>query len=125
MKPKTEFELIDRALASEDELIPSTGFLSAVMDRVREEAAAPPPIPFPWKLAVPGLVLLAGVAGWGIYEAVRFIGSGPHGSALSQLTIPAAVLQDLQQAGWVAAALVISLLSWVYPRRMVRRSGLL
>jgi hypothetical protein len=27
------------------------------MDAVRREAAAPPPIPFPWKRALPGLVV--------------------------------------------------------------------
>ena len=31
------------------------------MDAVRREAAAPPPIPFPWKRALPGLVV-AGLA---------------------------------------------------------------
>jgi len=35
------------------------GFLASVMDRVREEAAAPPPIPFPWKRALPGMALVA------------------------------------------------------------------
>jgi hypothetical protein len=125
MKSQTEFGPIDRILASDDELVPSSGFLSAVMDRVREEAAAPPPIPFPWKLAVPGMVLVACVAGWGVYEAVHFMGPGFHGSALSQLQVPIAMAHDLKQAGWVAAALAVSVLSWMVPRRLVRRSGLL
>ena len=38
---------IDRILAAEEELIPSSGFASSVMERVQEEAALPPPIPFP------------------------------------------------------------------------------
>ena len=50
---------IDRILSREDEILPSSGFAAAVMDAVRREAAAPPPIPFPWKRAVPGL--LAGI----------------------------------------------------------------
>lgn len=125
MKPKAESGPIDRILASDDELVPSSGFLAAVMDRVREEAAAPPPIPFPWKLAIPGIVLLVGVAGWGVYEAAHFLSPGPHGSALSQLQVPIAMAHDLKQAGWVAAALIVSALSWAVPRRMVRRSGLL
>jgi len=52
-----ELNSIDRILASEEPLIPSLGFLDSVMERVREEAAAPPPIPFPWKRALPAFFL--------------------------------------------------------------------
>ncbi len=52
---------IDRILSREDEILPSSGFAVSVMDAVRHEAAAPPPIPFPWKRALPGLVM-AGLA---------------------------------------------------------------
>ena len=48
---------MDRILSGEDEILPSSGFTVSVMDAVRREAAAPPPIPFPWKRALPGLVL--------------------------------------------------------------------
>ncbi len=48
---------INRILSREDEILPSSGFAVSVMDTVRREAAAPPPIPFPWKRAVPGLVV--------------------------------------------------------------------
>lgn len=48
---------IDRILSREDEILPSSGFAVSVMDAVRREAAAPPPIPFPWKRALPGLVV--------------------------------------------------------------------
>ena len=46
---------IERILATEEELIPSSGFLASVMERVHEEARTPAPIPFPWKRAVPGI----------------------------------------------------------------------
>lgn len=52
---------INRILSREDEILPSSGFAVSVMDAVRREAAAPPPIPFPWKRALPGLVA-AGIA---------------------------------------------------------------
>jgi hypothetical protein len=48
---------INRILSDEDEILPSSGFAVSVMDAVRREAAAPPPIPFPWKRALPGLVV--------------------------------------------------------------------
>ena len=48
---------INSILSREDEILPSSGFAVSVMDGVRREAAAPPPIPFPWKRALPGLVV--------------------------------------------------------------------
>jgi hypothetical protein len=48
---------MNRILSREDEILPSSGFAASVMDAVRREAAAPPPIPFPWKRAMPGLVV--------------------------------------------------------------------
>src|SRR5271169_5985929 len=56
-----EEDEMNRILSSEDEILPSSGFAVSVMDAVRREAAAPPPIPFPWKRALPGLVV-AGLA---------------------------------------------------------------
>lgn len=116
---------IDRILAAEEPLIPSSGFLASVMEGVREEAAAPPPIPFPWKRAVPGFVLTAGVFGWGAFEVVRY-GLATAGSvSLAPPHISAAGQQSLEQAGWVAFALAASLLSWLLSRRLVGRSELL
>src|SRR5271169_6092282 len=56
-----EEDEMNRILSSEDEILPSSGFAVSVMDAVRRESAAPPPIPFPWKRALPGLVV-AGLA---------------------------------------------------------------
>jgi hypothetical protein len=59
MKRLTEHDEaeINSILSREDEILPSSGFTVSVMDAVRREAAAPPPIPFPWKRALPGLVV--------------------------------------------------------------------
>ena len=114
---------IDRILAGEEELIPSSGFLASVMERVQEEAAAPLPIPFPWRRAIPGIVLTAGVFGWSAVELIR---QGlPDMSTLPPLTLPAALVAPAEQAGWVAMALGVSLLSWLLARRLAGRGGLL
>jgi hypothetical protein len=47
---------IDRMLELLPGILPSAGFTSSVMNAIRLEAAAPPPIMFPWKRALPGLV---------------------------------------------------------------------
>ena len=110
---------IDEILATEEELVPSSGFVSAVMERVREEAAAPPPIPFPWKRAVPGMIVAAGVLGWGAVEAVRYIGPALGEMRLAQprVAVAASMARPLEQAGWVVAALAVSLVSWMLARR--------
>ena len=45
---------LDRLL-SDDDIVPSSGFVARVMDAVHAEAAAPPAIPFPWVRALPGI----------------------------------------------------------------------
>ena len=53
---------LDRILLQQDALLPSSGFAASVMDAIQQQAAVPPPIPFPWKRALPGIaVLLVGV----------------------------------------------------------------
>lgn len=40
---------LDRILASEEPLVPSSRFAERVMEAVHDAAAAPPPLPFPWR----------------------------------------------------------------------------
>jgi hypothetical protein len=118
---------LDQILAAEEELAPSSGFVASVMERVREEAAAPEPIPFPWKRVVPGVVLaLGGVVWLGVEGARQGLARLPELDAASALRlVPLQMSGTLEDAGWVAAALGVSLLSWLLARRMIGRSGLL
>jgi hypothetical protein len=116
---------IDRILATDEELLPSSGFLASVMERVQEEAAAPAPIPFPWKLAVPGMVLAVGVLGWGAIELVRMVLPAVREISLSAPNLPGTFNRPLEDVGWVAMALAVSLLSSLLSRRLAGRSGLL
>jgi hypothetical protein len=116
---------IDRILATEEALIPSSGFLASVMERVQEEAAAPPPIPFPWRRAIPGMVVVTGVLGWGAFEFVRQAIPVLREHALAAPLLPAAVQRPLEQAAWVVVALAASLLSWLLPTRLAGSSNLL
>jgi hypothetical protein len=117
-------------LATEEELIPSSGFAASVMERVQEEAAAPQPIPFPWKLAVPAILLASGVFAWSTIELLR-LGVAEQGLpalrtfTLSPVHLNASTVQSLEEAGWIALALVASLLSCLLPRRLAGRGGLL
>lgn len=121
---------IGRILATEDEILPSSGFLASVMERVQQEAAAPPPIPFPWKRVVPGMLLAGGVFCWGVAELMRAAAaklSLPVLTAAPLLPahIPAALVVPVEVAGWVVLALGVSLLSWLLARRLAGAGGLL
>ena len=116
---------IDRILAGEEELIPASGFAASVMERIEEEARVPAPIAFPWRRAVPGMVLAVGVFGWGGYEI-----AGQARAAASLLVFtaphwPANLTQSFGAAGWVLIALGISLASWMVSRRISGQTGLL
>ena len=126
-KDQVEMEptAIDRILATEEDLVPSSGFLASVMERVRDEAAAPALIPFPWKRAIPGMLLAVGVLGWGGVELVRAALPAMHGISLSVPHISVALTRSLEDAGWVALALGISLVCSLLSRRLAGRSGLL
>jgi hypothetical protein len=106
---------LDRILSDEAGLVPSSGFASAVMDAVRREASAPPPIPFPWKRALPG------IAGWVLALAFliaavlqRSTASASTPSILASLGSSLATAFRAAQtvgAGWIAAALLLSYVS--------------
>jgi hypothetical protein len=78
---------MNRILSREEEILPSSGFAVSVMDAVRREAAAPPPIPFPWKRALPGLV----VGGFGLVLAlvtvIAAIALGIRASTTAQFSV--------------------------------------
>jgi hypothetical protein len=123
-RDQTNQDQLDTILAREDEIIPSSGFLARVMDKVQEEAVAPPPIPFPWKRAIPGFILAAGVFGWAAVETVRHAATDAGAFALPNIHLAASITEPMRQAGWVVGALAVSAASWILSRRLAGRSGL-
>jgi hypothetical protein len=82
-----EEDEMNRILSREDEILPSSGFAVSVMDAVRREAAAPPPIPFPWKRALPGLVAGGLALALVLVAGVVFIGQVVRASTAPQLSL--------------------------------------
>ena len=105
-------------LASEESIVPSSGFLAAVMERVEEESRAPAPIPFPWRRAMLAIPLIAGVFGWGVYEFTHYPISLLHSGPVPHLHLLATPAAPLDQAAWIALALTASMLSWKLVRRL-------
>ena len=124
-KSQADSTAIESILATEEELVPSSGFLASVMERVHEEAAAHSR-PFRFRGSAPCPALCSQLAS----------SDGPHSSSV-RLGVPAArsitftapqisavIERPLEQAGWVAMALAVSLVSWLLSRRIAGQSGL-
>jgi hypothetical protein len=106
---------MDRILSKQDEIVPSSGFTALVMEAVRREAEAPAPIPFPWKRALPGLLLVgAAIVLVGIVGVAAVVQLS-HGSAVAQVpTIPPLSLSASSKGGpaiWTALALLMAFIS--------------
>jgi hypothetical protein len=118
---------LDRILSqslAEEELVPSSGFVASVMDAVRREATEPPPIPFPWKRALAGMVAAGLTLVWLLVEIVRHLrqdAATPHPST-GFLSACQAMLQTVMSAnaGWLAlaGAFVVSAASLILSMRL-------
>ena len=104
-------EDLDRILSGEGEIVPSAGFTALVMEKVRLEETAPPPIPFPWKRALPGLVVVGlalGAVLVGLAEVVWRAWATPP-AATEELVVQPLPVALYAVLGSVALALLISL----------------
>jgi len=118
---------LDRILSNHDEIQPSSGFVAAVMEAVEREAAAPAPIPFPWRRALPlfclgaiALVSLIVIAGTAVIRAgnvmTRFTAVAPETGLFAAGGIGSAL-------AWTGLALVVAFISVMASMRMVGSRG--
>jgi hypothetical protein len=116
---------IDRIFSGDAGIEPSPGFTARVMGGVRHEASAPPPIPFPWKCAVPGLAAWILVL---VRVAIKGFGqAAPVPSTWFRL-LPAltTLLREMFEAaktvgaGWIILALLLALTSMMLSMRLTR-----
>ncbi|HLY41291.1 MAG TPA: hypothetical protein VKR52_08755 [Terracidiphilus sp.] len=115
---------LDEILATEDEMVPSSGFAAAVLQKICDEAATPAPIPFPWKRALPGMVLAAAAMGYAGFELVRTEWGQMGNVQAVQVHLPTVSSSLVHDAGWAALALAMSLGSWILSRSVAGRSRL-
>jgi hypothetical protein len=117
---------IDRILAEEDTILPSSGFADSVMEAVRREAQAPAPIQFPWKRALPGLAAGALILSLIVIEVILYVTHGAPAEEISPASWPWLDRIVQSSAGtataWVTFALVLSLLSIKLSMRFARAS---
>ncbi len=106
---------LDRIMSNEQEIIPSPAFVGSVMGAVRCEACAPPPLSFPWKRALPGLVAavlaLVAVVATGILSFIPGSAVRPSSAMLPSALDSIVKAGKATGAAWIALALVLSLVS--------------
>ena len=108
-------------IMSEEEILPSSGFAVSVMEAVRREAAAPPPIPFPWKRALPG-ALFAAATLIGIL-AICMIKLFDSSSLAQPVSVSTWQLLLQVHFQWVLLGLAVVLAGWKMPSFLgLRRS---
>jgi hypothetical protein len=106
---------LDRILASEESITPSPGFAGSVMRAVRVEAEAPPAIAFPWRRALPGLLVCLVALGWAM--AALFTSGAPLGGPEAVATVQAWQSLWTDGAAWPVLALVASFAAYRFFRR--------
>jgi hypothetical protein len=111
---------LDHILSHEAEIVSSSGFTASVMNAVRVQAQAPPPIPFPWKRALPGMAVAVLSLAWIIFACVAVFSSSGGGEVLV-LSIPPALQPLWHAASWVLIALVTTVVSLLFSWRFVSR----
>jgi hypothetical protein len=120
-------EQIDRILSGGEEILPSAGFTASVMEAVRREAAAPAPIPFPWKRAWPVLVLAAlTIVFVPILAATAIISlaSAPVSAAPANANFfwgQLPLWMSNPAAGWATGSLLLALIVVKFSMRLVSR----
>jgi hypothetical protein len=126
--------LLDEHLSgASEQLEPSSGFVLSVMESVQAEAAAPPPIPFPWRRALPafvlalcGMAMLVGLVLWaggsGAAAAPAHAQSMP--SLLHSLVASAQLFTGSQATlCWVVVAACLSIAAIAASFRLTGRSN--
>lgn len=109
---------LDHLLSHETEIVPSSGFTASVMNAVRAQAQAPPPIPFPWKRAWPGMAAAVLSLAWIVFACVAVFSSK---SATEALSVPSTLQPLWHAASWVLIALVTTVVSLLFSWRFVCR----
>ena len=116
--------LLQDHLASPAELIaPSSGFAGAVMEAIGSQAGAPPPIAFPWRRVMPGVIaILCALAVFALLVARG--GASGAGAGISMNLKPMGPLTSAQLAlCWVAGAVLTSIATVAASLHLSGRGG--
>ena len=112
---------LDRMLSREEDIVPSSSFVSSVMDAVRWEASTTPPIAFPWKWALPGLAAWTILLVWFFIAVFAQLGQGALAPSVALSPALTRILEGAESigVGWVALALLMSFACVKFSMRLI------
>jgi hypothetical protein len=112
---------LDRMISGEEDIVPSSGFVTRVMDAVRCEASTPPSIPFPWKWALPGLAAWTFVL---VSFLIAVLAQFGRGAMAPSVVVSPTLVTIFERAksigvGWITLVLLMSFASVRLSMRLV------
>lgn len=120
--------LLDDHLATPaEQIVPSSGFILSVMESIHAQAAEPPPIAFPWRRVLPGIVATAcGLIALAIFALRAFHASAAGGTApqphlRTALSVISAFTPGELTLLWVALATCLSIAAVALSFRLTGR----
>jgi hypothetical protein len=113
---------LDHILSEWEDIVPSSGFATSVMGAVRRDATIPPPIPFPWRYAVPGLAVAGLALMWVLVGLVDFVARKAIVMQVPSLqpSMLAQIMQTVINArnGWIGLVLFMTVASLSFSLRL-------
>ncbi len=107
---------LDRILSADQDVVPSSAFVSNVMTAVRGQASTPAPIAFPWWRVVPGLAIsILALAGLFIIVVNQFRRGSAVAGPVPLIFVNVTETANRVGLGWIALSLVASF----FPMRLV------
>ena len=112
-----------------EDLQPSSGFVSSVMESIEAEAAEPRPIAFPWGRALPGLfallccLVVLGAAILRMSAGIAFVGTGAGPAEQLFSSLAHTMTAQTMTLSWLAVAALLSIAAIAASFRLTSRSG--
>ncbi len=98
---------LDPILSSDQDVLPSTQFVSNVMAAVHREASTPAPLSFPWWRVMPGAAICAATLSTLLAMAIHQLCTAPIGNGPESIAFLNAFANRVE-LGWVLLALFVS-----------------
>jgi len=113
-------EDIDRMLADDEEVVPSTGYEALVMEAVLRELTTPPPLAFPWLRALPGFMALLLAFAVAVWHGIGALNDPSVGIVFDHQLRALLDFGTRAEIQWTVLAVLLTILSVVLPLNVMR-----